>query len=145
MRRIAIATLFAALLFAACGDDDAARSTTVAGTATETDVGVTLVSPAEAAAVVADSPDGLVVLDVRTPAEWEDFRLGDSILVDFYEPDFADRIAALDRNAPYVMYCRSGNRSATAARLMRDLGFTEVYEIAGGIQAWREAGLPTVP
>ena len=42
------------------------------------------------------------------------------------------------------MYCRSGNRSAGAREIMRDLGFEEVYEIDGGIADWVQAGLPIV-
>lgn len=142
MRRIVIAaTLSSALLFAACGGGEAATTTAAAPEAP----GVTLVSPRQAADVVAAAPDGLVVLDVRTAKEWEQFRLADSILVDIYEDDFADRIAELERNVPYVLYCNSGNRSAAASSLMRDLGFGEVYEIDGGIQAWLADGLPTIP
>jgi rhodanese-related sulfurtransferase len=45
---------------------------------------------------------------------------------------------------PYLLYCRSGNRSAQAREMMRGLGFAEVYEIDGGITAWTEAGLGVV-
>ena len=58
--------------------------------------------------------------------------------------DAADRIGELDRDLPYVLYCNSGNRSADAAQLMTDLGFSEVYEVDGGIQGWLGAGLPVV-
>ncbi|MFH1103644.1 MAG: rhodanese-like domain-containing protein [Actinomycetota bacterium] len=85
---------------------------------------------------------GTVVLDVRTPQEFAEEHLIDAVNVDFSATDFADRIAALDRTAAYVVYCRSGNRSAQAMDLFRRLEFTDVHEIEGGILAWVAAGLP---
>lgn len=117
----------------------------VAGcTATDTSTSVRLVSAEEAAAVISDAPPGQIVLDVRTPEEFREAHIADATLVDFYDSDFRDQIAALDRDVSYVLYCRSGNRSAEAARLMDDLGFRSVDEIDGGILSWMEAGLPVV-
>ena len=65
-------------------------------------------------------------------------------MIDFYRDDFADQLAALDRDTPYVLYCRSGNRSGQAAAMMKDLGFSSVQEIDGGIIAWQAADLPVV-
>jgi len=90
---------------------------------------------------LADEP-GTVVLDVRTPQEFAEGHLIDAVNVDFSATDFADQIAALDRTAAYVVYCRSGNRSAQAMDLFRRLEFTDVHEIEGGIVAWVAAGLP---
>ena len=90
--------------------------------------------------MISDDPAGLVVLDIRTPEEFNAGALPSAINIDFYEADFRDRLADLDKDVPYVMYCNSGNRSATAADMMEELGFTEVYEINGGIQAWAQAG-----
>jgi len=90
---------------------------------------------------LADEP-GTVVLDVRTPQEFAEGHLIDAVNVDFSAADFADRIAALDRTTAYVVYCRSGNRSTQAMDLFRQLEFTDVHEIDGGILAWAAAGLP---
>jgi len=103
---------------------------------------IDLVSPAEAAQVVEDDPAGLVVLDIRTPEEFNDVRLAGAINVDYYDADFADQLDALDKNDPYVMYCRSGNRSSDAIKTMKELGFVEVYEIDGGIVNWYDSGFP---
>lgn len=105
---------------------------------------IELVSPEQAAEVIEDAPDGLVVLDIRTPEEYNEVRLDGAINVDYYATDFADQLDTLDKNNPYVMYCRSGNRSSDAVETMKDLGFTEVYEIDGGIVNWYEAGFPVV-
>jgi len=103
---------------------------------------IELVSPAEAAQVIDDDPAGLVVLDIRTPEEFNEARLADAVNVDFYAADFADQLDGLDKNDPYVMYCRSGNRSSDAVKAMKDLGFVEVYEINGGIVNWYDSGFP---
>jgi rhodanese-related sulfurtransferase len=66
-------------------------------------------------------------------------------MLDFYAPDFADRLAQLDPDVPYLIYCRSGNRSGQTLALMEDLGFTDVADVDGGILAWGDAGLPVVP
>lgn len=92
----------------------------------------------------ADPPEGLVVLDVRTPDEFAEARLDGAIMIDFYEDDFATQLAELDPNASYLLYCRSGNRSGQTALLMEELGFTDVADVDGGIVAWNAAGLPTV-
>ena len=100
------------------------------------------VSPEQAAEVIADDPAGLVILDIRTPEEFDEVRLDGAINIDYYDSDFADQLDSLDKDDPYVMYCRSGNRSADAVKTMKDLGFTEVYEIDGGIVNWIESGHP---
>ena len=102
------------------------------------------ISPTEAADLVAEAPEGLVILDVRTPQEFADGHLAGAVNLDYQAAGFADDLGTLDRDAPYLLYCRSGNRSAQARELMRDLGFTEVYEIDGGINAWSQAGLVVV-
>jgi rhodanese-related sulfurtransferase len=131
---------FAAAILSACGDGDSTAETSAANGRP----GVVVVEPAEAMAVIEEGDPDLVVLDVRTPEEFAEAHIADAILIDIYEPDFADRIAELDRSVPYVLYCRSGNRSEEARNLMDELGFEEVYDVAGGIVGWAEAGLPVV-
>lgn len=79
-------------------------------------------------------PSNSVIIDVRTPAEFAEGHLEGAINIDVSAAGFADQVAALDQKVPYVVYCRSGNRSASAVATMRSLGFTEVTD-AGGMQA----------
>lgn len=103
------------------------------------------VAPVEDAAKIFESPpEDLVVLDVRTPEEFHAGHLDGAVMIDFYESDFAARIAELDRDVPYLLYCRSGNRSGSTADIMEDLGFTDVTDIGGGITSWVDAGQPVV-
>jgi rhodanese-related sulfurtransferase len=83
---------------------------------------------------------GTTVLDVRTPAEFAEGHLPGAVNIDVSSPDFATRIASLDKAAPYAVYCRSGNRSAAAVQAMQGQGFTGMYHLGGGIAAWQSAG-----
>jgi len=104
-----------------------------------------LVPPTVAAEVLSERSSEIVLLDVRTPDEFAGGRIAGAINIDYYGPSFADQLGQLDKTVPYVVYCRSGNRSEDAVEVMRNLGFREVYEISGGIVSWSEAGLPLGP
>jgi len=127
IRRIVALAITATLGLAACGGDTTVFELTDAAGSQE---------------LLAQPPTGLVVLDIRTPQEYAEGHLAGSSNLDFYEPDFADSLDALDKELPYFVYCRSGNRTSQAIETMKDLGFTEVYELDGGIVKWAEAGLP---
>jgi rhodanese-related sulfurtransferase len=142
------------LLLASCGSDDpateGAENTVIAEAPTEATAadaaaeisGISTISVDAAAELVDNPPDDLVVLDVRTPEEFAEGHLEGAVLVDFYAADFADQLAALDTDVPYLVYCRSGNRSGQALGVMDQLGFTSVVDVDGGIVAWADAGLP---
>jgi rhodanese-related sulfurtransferase len=102
------------------------------------------ISPQDASSIVASPPAGLVVLDVRTPEEYAEGHLDGAVLVDFYDSDFADQLGQLDPEVPYLVYCRSGNRSGQTLTLMEQLGFGSASDVDGGIVAWQSAGLPVV-
>ncbi len=145
--KLLAALLGAALVLSACsGGGDAAP--TVAGVAAEraADVqnpgGVRVVSPEEGARLAA-APDA-VILDVRTPAEFAEGHLAGAVNIDMQAPDAVARFADLDPAADYVLYCRSGNRSAQVREHLGSQGFTSVADVDGGILAWEDAGLPTV-
>lgn len=88
------------------------------------------------------SQPGVVVLDVRTPAEYSQGHLPNAINVDVESADFSSQIATLDTGATYAIYCRSGNRTKSALDQMQAAGFTDVQELDGGILAWQSANLP---
>jgi phage shock protein E len=140
--------LTALLLAAGCSSGDTATSD--AGTESSDSssdaeaAGIRLVSATEGAALQTDPPDDLVILDVRTPEEFAEGHLDGAVMIDFYEADFADRLGELDPEVPYLLYCRSGNRSGQTTAIMGDLGFTDVADVDGGIVAWSGAGLPVV-
>jgi len=97
-----------------------------------------LISPAEFKEKV-DSGEYMIV-DIRTPEEFQAGHVKGAINVDFYSPDFKSKVAKLNRNKKYLYYCRSGHRSGQASALAKELGFNVAYELKGGINAWQEAG-----
>lgn len=112
------------------------------GGSTATDSKLELTSAADVAEIVEAPPADLVILDIRTPEEFSAGHLAGAINIDYYAADFEAQLSGLDLNVPYVMYCNSGNRSSNALPLMDSIGFEEVYELDGGIQAWYSAGNP---
>lgn len=79
-----------------------------------------------------------VLLDVRTPEEVAEGSIPSHINIDYYADDFEDKIKALDRDKTYLIYCRSGARSADACNDMEKWGFKYLYNLKGGFQAYQE-------
>lgn len=129
LTRIAV-VLCLALLAASCGGNSEP----------EAGQGVRVIDANAGATLLEEAPADLVVLDVRTTEEFSEGHLDGATMIDFYAPDFAERIAELDPDVPYLLYCRSGNRSGETASIMRDLGFADVADVDGGILAWTDAG-----
>jgi rhodanese-related sulfurtransferase len=85
-------------------------------------------------------PDDVQLVDVRTPEEREAGRIrGDTAHIPFDE--LQARAEELDRDTPLVFYCRSGDRSASAADAFAASGF-DAASLAGGMVAWQDAGKP---
>lgn len=98
------------------------------------------VDAAMAEAVI--SSERPVLLDVRTPGEFQSGTIKGSMNIDFNAPDFEDEIAKLDRSKTYLVYCRSGNRSGQALPMLEQLNLSKIYHLDGGIKAWKAAGNP---
>ena len=95
-----------------------------------------------------------VLIDVREPGEFREAHLAGAVnlprgvlefQVDAHPAMGCTTATALaDRRQPVLLYCRSGGLSALAAQSLVAMGFSDVRSIAGGIQAWQQAGLPLV-
>jgi len=96
--------------------------------------------PAEAFAQAMKQQAGQVI-DVRTPEEYAQGHLPKAQLLNFHDQDFEARIAQLDPNTTYYIYCKAGGRSAKAHEIMQAKGL-KVIELAGGFDAWKSAALP---
>ncbi len=89
---------------------------------------------AEEAKTIIDNED-VIILDVRTPEEYNSGHIENAVLLPVTEiPDKAEAVLA-DKEAKILVYCRSGNRSATAAKDLIKMGYTNVYDF-GGINDW---------
>jgi monothiol glutaredoxin len=89
-----------------------------------------------------DAGDKFEFIDVRTPEERATASIPGSTLI---HPDVAARLEALPKDTPLVFHCHHGGRSQAAAEHFADLGFTNVFNVIGGIDAWSQEVDPEVP
>lgn len=79
-----------------------------------------------------------MLIDVRTPEEYADGAIEGSINIDYKNENFKNMIAQFDHSKPYLLYCRSGARSASASQVMIDMGFKNITNIKGGYNSYAE-------
>ncbi len=84
--------------------------------------------------IAEETPDA-VLIDVRTPAEFNGGKLPGAKNIDFFSKDFTNQIDKLDKDKTYLLYCRSGNRSGQACNIMAGRGFTKLYNMSGGVMS----------
>ena len=83
-----------------------------------------------------------VILDVRTPEEFEEAHVVGAINIDYKNESFRNDVGKLDKGKKYYIYCRSGKRSANSRKIMNELGIKKVYDLNGGIIAWKKQEYP---
>ena len=88
------------------------------------------------------NPDPPILLDVRNPVEQQVSKIDGAISIPLEQ--LGSRIEELDKNRSYVVFCRTGTRSARALRLLTKSGFTHVKNLVGGINAWAELVQPNL-
>ncbi len=83
------------------------------------------------------------IIDVRTPSERSDGYIAGSQLTDFSDfENFKTAVKSLDKTKPVLVYCAAGGRSASASDYLSQEGFLAVYDLKGGLGAWKGAGKP---
>lgn len=100
------------------------------------------VNAEDAAALLHSDSAGVYVLDVRTPGEFAQGHVPGAHNLDFFAANFRQAIRALPRNKTILLYCRTGRRSASALRLLREAGYGDVAHMHEGFEGWKAAGLP---
>ena len=85
-----------------------------------------------------------VLVDIRTPVEFNDLRIEGAVNIDYYRKDFLENISKLDKNRTILLYCRSGNRSYNAINKMRKMGFSNSFHLKGGIIDWINNKKPVI-
>jgi phage shock protein E len=145
MRRFAPLALAGALILtpglAACGSSsstEAAPAPTTAASQPASPVRVGVPEWMQAA----QSP-GTVIIDVRTPEEFNAGHVQGALNIPVEYPDFAQQVAALDPGTTYAIYCRTGNRSAVATAQMGSMGYMHLYDLDGGFSDLEAAGMPS--
>ena len=83
-----------------------------------------------------------VVLDVRTEKEFNEARIPGAVNLDVNAPDFAKKLAALDKDKTYLVHCAGGRRSLKACGVMKDASFKNLVNLEDGFGSWTKAGKP---
>ncbi len=105
---------------------------------------IPILKPGEAFDLIKKNKDNpqFVILDVRTPEEFQSGHIPGAINIDLRNDAFEDEIKKLDREKTYLVYCRTGRRTKQAVSIMQELGFTHLLRIDGDITGWRAEKLP---
>ncbi|TAF35267.1 MAG: rhodanese-like domain-containing protein [Cytophagales bacterium] len=153
MKRFTLTTLLALCLLAACNNsqtttEDTATSQADASSsasATTDTVDVTNVTkfmtPSDFSQTMFLATKKQLI-DVRTEGEYNQGKITSAVNINIESTDFDQKIAALNKNTPTFVYCQSGVRSKKALEKLAAAGFTKLFMLEGGIDAWNEAKLP---
>lgn len=86
--------------------------------------------------------EGVQLIDVRTPQEFASGHLPNAVNINISGPDFEEKMQGLDKNKPVLVYCKSGGRSGRACSQLKEMEFTTIIDLDGGITDWRASGKP---
>lgn len=133
---IALLTIFTAT---SCGTNPAesSASNTEVGSDSpaQTKASFKTIKPAEVAKITKE--ENATIIDVRTPGEISEGVIeGATVFIDYNGGNFESELAKLDKSKSYIVYCRSGARSAGASEVMVNNGFQHIYNLEGGIMGW---------
>ena len=145
MNKIALLFIFTVFITACTGESapsDKSIAQTIPAAGTGEPASIQSIGSSETKALLAEQQQ-IVMLDVRTPEEYAAGHLKGAKLINFYSPDFRQRVQALDPAKTYLVYCAVGGRSKEAVQTMAKLGFKQVYDATEGFSALKNAGIPT--
>lgn len=109
-------------------------------TADSSDGVIEVVAPRAMYDVLKEAPKAQLI-DVRTDEEFGASHLKNAQNICVTDSDFREKASFLDKNKPVYVYCKKGGRSAKAAKVLKELGFTKIYDLQGGITAWDKNNL----
>ncbi|MDD3723689.1 MAG: rhodanese-like domain-containing protein [Lutibacter sp.] len=101
---------------------------------------ITVIAPTE----FKEKSANQTIIDIRTPQEFREGHIEGAVNINYYDNNFLDQIAKYDKNQPLFIYCRSGNRTSSASKKIADYGFTQIYDLEGGILYWLKNNNETV-
>ena len=87
-----------------------------------------------------ETDSNAVILDVRTQEEVDAGSIEGHININIFDDTFAEEVSKLDKSKTYLVYCRSGRRSANACQVMASKGFEKLFNLEGGYMAWEANG-----
>ncbi len=105
-------------------------------------VAATALPPDEVARITED--DKVTLVDVREGDEWRRGHLPNAVHVPRGYLEMQAESKVPEKDAPIIVYCAGGNRSALATETLKQMGYTDVRHMSGGFTAWRDSGLAVV-
>lgn len=85
------------------------------------------------------------ILDVRTPDEYNNAHIENAVNINIFDANFISQVEQkVDKTKPVYVYCASGGRSTNAMNKMKELGYTNIYNMLGGFSTWLSKGYPSV-
>ena len=105
--------------------------------------GALYVTATQAATILNKYPS-IKILDVRTAWEFDRGHLQDAININYYWFGFEKKLNTLDKNAVWLIHCKSGVRSSHTIKKMKKAGFKSLIHLDGGVDAWRDENLPVI-
>jgi len=103
---------------------------------------IEVVAPKAMYEILLNDPNAQLV-DVRTKDEFAVSHLKDAQNICVTDNDFKQKVAFLDRSKPVYVYCKKGGRSAQASKILKQMGFTKIFDLQGGITNWEQQQLST--
>ncbi|TCI90993.1 rhodanese-like domain-containing protein [Tenacibaculum sp. M341] len=76
------------------------------------------------------------LIDVRTKKEYDNGHIANAKLIDYFSDDFKNQLLKLNKDIPVYVYCKSGNRSGKASKMLNELGFNQIFDLEGGYSKW---------
>lgn len=106
----------------------------------KTDSSIQVITPEELLSEM-ETEESVQLIDVRTSEEFFEGHIGSAQNICITEDDFEEKVKLLDKSKPVYVYCRTGGRSARAAKKLQEMGFSKIYDMQGGIQLWQQKEL----
>lgn len=145
MRNSLFAILLLCLLTSGCSGNDqqkpVSKDATPVPQSQQTATGFQSISPAAAKQLIESRKD-LMIIDVRSPEELKEGAIANSVLIPFWQILRGQH--TLPKDKPLLLICAVGGRSYAVAQVLRRQGYRELYNLNGGIEAWKKAGLPLI-
>ncbi len=88
--------------------------------------------------------DNITPIDIRTPQEFAEGHLKNAVNINFYDPNFIKKMNNFDKTKKLYIYCRTGNRTGSASRKLKKMGFIKIYDLQGGILNWRKNNMEVI-
>ncbi|MEN8187963.1 MAG: rhodanese-like domain-containing protein [Bacteroidota bacterium] len=123
-----------------CAQNTKEKNTIHTTEVSEKDKVINLISPEELNKKLGE----ITLIDIRTPQEFSEGHLKNAANINLFDPNFIQKMNKFDKSKVLYIYCRSGNRTSSAAKKLAEIGFVKIYDLQGGILNWRKNNMEVI-